>query len=146
MNAHPHLGGDGVVAVAHNGVIENYAVLKERLEVEGYRFRSATDTEVIAHLIARNLEEDQAGSQATSLEDRHAPLVAAVRKTLLQLRVTYGLVVLFRDFPRCSLPRGSAVRWSSALARVSTTLPATRRHWPAAQTRLSIWQTMNWRS
>ena len=49
-NAHPHLGGDGAVAVVHNGVIENYAALKRQLQAEGVAFRSDTDTEVIAHL------------------------------------------------------------------------------------------------
>ena len=54
-NAHPHLGGDGPVAVVHNGVIENYAALKRQLQADGVVFRSDTDTEVIAHLIARYL-------------------------------------------------------------------------------------------
>lgn len=94
VNAHPHLGGDGEVAIVHNGVIENYAQLKERLEVEGYRFRSATDSEVIAHLLAHHLEQ-----QPPDADTSHAPLVAAVRATLSQLRGTYGLVVLFRDHP-----------------------------------------------
>src|SRR5262249_51868814 len=55
-NAHPHVGGHELVAVVHNGVIENFRPLKQRLEGEGYRFRSGTDTEVIAHLIASCLE------------------------------------------------------------------------------------------
>src|SRR4051794_22268052 len=54
-NAHPPLGGDGVVALVHNGVIENYATLRRQLQGEGYQFRSDTDTEVIAHLIAHHL-------------------------------------------------------------------------------------------
>src|SRR3954465_9523875 len=54
-NAHPHLGGEGVVAVVHNGVIENYAALKRQLEGEGVPFHSDTDTEVIAQLIAQHL-------------------------------------------------------------------------------------------
>src|SRR5262245_41873647 len=54
-NAHPHVGGDGLVAVVHNGVIENYATLRRQLEAEGVAFTSDTDTEVIAQLIARNL-------------------------------------------------------------------------------------------
>src|SRR5947208_5447561 len=54
-NAHPHLGGDGLVAVVHNGVIENYATLKRQLEADGISFRSDTDTEVIAQLIAHKL-------------------------------------------------------------------------------------------
>jgi glucosamine--fructose-6-phosphate aminotransferase (isomerizing) len=78
-NAHPHIGGDGKVAVVHNGVIENYAVLKRQLLDEGIVFHSETDSEVIAHLIARNLEGD---------------LVEAVRKTLPLLKGTYGLVAV----------------------------------------------------
>ncbi len=50
-NAHPHLGGRGQVAVVHNGVIENYEILKQTLTAKGYQFQSATDTEVIAHLL-----------------------------------------------------------------------------------------------
>ena len=57
-NAHPHLGGDGAVAVVHNGVIENYDLLKRQLQERGYLFRSQTDTEVIAHLIASYLKDD----------------------------------------------------------------------------------------
>ncbi len=79
VNAHPHLGGDGRVAVVHNGVIENYTALKRQLRDEGVVFESDTDTEVIAQLIARHF---------------HGDLVEAVRKTLAQLKGTYGLAVL----------------------------------------------------
>src|SRR5690349_19747462 len=51
-NAHPHLGGQGQVAVIHNGIIENFAVLKNELLAEGVTFLSETDTEVAAHLLA----------------------------------------------------------------------------------------------
>src|SRR5438128_7722794 len=78
-NAHPHIGGDGLVAVVHNGVIENYASLKRLLQDEGIVFHSDTDTEVIAQLIAYHLNGD---------------LVAAVRKALSLLKGTYGLAVL----------------------------------------------------
>jgi glucosamine--fructose-6-phosphate aminotransferase (isomerizing) len=78
-NAHPHLGGDGVVAVVHNGVIENYAALRRQLQDEGVTFHSDTDTEVLAQLIARYLDGD---------------LVAAVRQALTQVKGTYGLAVL----------------------------------------------------
>jgi glucosamine--fructose-6-phosphate aminotransferase (isomerizing) len=96
QNAHPHLGGDGVVAVVHNGVIENFQTLRERLETEGYVFRSSTDTEVIAHLIAECLSamprvDDMAAA-------KYAPLVGAVQAALAQLQGTYGLAILFRDY------------------------------------------------
>ena len=103
-NAHPHVGGNDSVVVAHNGVIENFAALKERLEAEGYRFRTATDTEVIAHLIASCLEKrGELGADEPvddgSAVDEHAALVDAVQAALVQLQGTYGLAVLFRDFP-----------------------------------------------
>src|SRR5262245_59773882 len=75
-NAHPHLSQDGLVAVVHNGVIENYAVLKRQLQAEGVVFQSDTDTEVIAQLIARNLNGD---------------LLEAVCQALPLLKGTYGL-------------------------------------------------------
>lgn len=82
-NAHPHVGGDGIVAVVHNGVIENYAILKRELQAEGYVFQSDTDTEVVAHMIASQFQGD---------------LVEAVRHALTRLKGTYGLAVIS---PRC---------------------------------------------
>jgi glutamine---fructose-6-phosphate transaminase (isomerizing) len=84
VNAHPHVGGDGAVAVVHNGVIENYSVLKRQLQDQGYQFHSQTDTEVIAHLIASYLDGD---------------LVEAVRQALGRLKGTYGLAVVSPRFP-----------------------------------------------
>jgi glucosamine--fructose-6-phosphate aminotransferase (isomerizing) len=83
-NAHPHLGGEGEIAVVHNGVIENYDQLKRQLHAQGFRFKSQTDTEVIAHLIASFLKDD---------------LVEAVRKALPHLKGTYGLAVISPRFP-----------------------------------------------
>ncbi|HEY6712730.1 MAG TPA: glutamine--fructose-6-phosphate transaminase (isomerizing) [Rubrobacter sp.] len=57
VNAHPQVGNGGMVAVVHNGIIENFAELKEELEGRGVAFESETDTEVIAHLLAEGLEE-----------------------------------------------------------------------------------------
>jgi glutamine---fructose-6-phosphate transaminase (isomerizing) len=104
-NAHPHLGGRGLVAVVHNGVIENYQVLKQALIEKGYIFQSATDTEVIAHLVADNLKmlldspasKDEPSSLGTG--GPNAVFVEAVRAALPLLRGTYGLVVMFRDRP-----------------------------------------------
>ena len=78
-NAHPHVGGDGAVVLVHNGVIENYTALKRQLQDEGAVFRSDTDSEVVAHLIAKFLEDD---------------LAAAVAAALPLLQGTYGLAVL----------------------------------------------------
>ena len=96
-NAHPHFGGNGLLAVVHNGVIENFQVLKTRLIDEGYQFHSATDTEVIAHLLASCLKE-QVGTDAGTLGDE-TPLLSAVQAALAQLQGTYGLAVVFRHRP-----------------------------------------------
>ena len=102
-NAHPHVGGNDVLAIVHNGVIENYLPLKQRLEGQGYRFRSATDSEVIAHLVAsqleRQLEKTPAADRSEIVAGGYAPLVAAITKALAKLRGTYGLGIVFRDFP-----------------------------------------------
>ena len=98
-NAHPHFGGNEVLAIVHNGVIENYQPLRERLISEGFRFRSATDSEVIAHLIASCLDKQSQSEFSAANGNRHVPLVSAVQEALGQLRGTYGLVVLFRDWP-----------------------------------------------
>ncbi len=102
-NAHPHLGcaqADATpsVAVVHNGVIENFTDLRSRLESDGYRFLSETDTEVIGHLIDRCLRlRLEAGVSADNGDD--SPWVAAVRDAVSHLRGTYGLLALFRDQP-----------------------------------------------
>jgi len=107
-NAHPHIGGQQVVAIAHNGVIENFRPLRERLESEGYIFRSATDSEVIAHLIASCLEREQSAAgessstvkPATSSTDGpYDHLIRAIAAALAQLHGTYGLAILFREYP-----------------------------------------------
>ena len=99
INAHPHFGGNSVLTLAHNGVIENYGSLKDQLEVKGYQFQSATDTEVIAHLIADHLEQEIASCNGAADVDPQLPYVQAVAAALTRLRGTYGLVILFRDQP-----------------------------------------------
>jgi glutamine---fructose-6-phosphate transaminase (isomerizing) len=96
-NAHPHVGGNNVVALVHNGVIENFRPLRERLEAEGYTFQTSTDTEVIAHLVAAEIEA-RSGETANAA-DPYAPLIAAVQAALAQLQGTYGLAMVFRDWP-----------------------------------------------
>jgi glucosamine--fructose-6-phosphate aminotransferase (isomerizing) len=85
-NAHPHTDGSGSLVVVHNGIIENYLPIKERLQAEGHRFTSDTDTEVIAHLIERHLRD------TPRLED-------AVRRALGELRGSYAIAVLHRRMP-----------------------------------------------
>src|SRR4029079_12524336 len=99
LNAHPHVGGDHVVALVHNGVIENFRELKQQLADRGYYCKSATDTEVVAQLIAAELDARPAAIDAASPADKYAPLVGAVQGALAQLRGTYGLAMVFRDWP-----------------------------------------------
>ena len=90
VNAHPHLSANGTIAIVHNGVIENYGVLKRQLQAEGVPFRSDTDTEIIAQLIARHLPED--GNDPRDL-------IEAVARTLAMLKGTYGLAVVSPRYP-----------------------------------------------
>jgi glucosamine--fructose-6-phosphate aminotransferase (isomerizing) len=85
-NAHPHTDGSGELVVVHNGIIENYLPIKERLQAEGHVFKSETDTEVIAHLIERHLKDTPR-------------LDEAVRRALRELRGSYAIVVLHRQMP-----------------------------------------------
>jgi glucosamine--fructose-6-phosphate aminotransferase (isomerizing) len=101
-----HVGGNRLLAVVHNGVIENFRPLKERLMGEGYLFRSATDTEAIAHLLASCLEELLPGGAANGeslaaalAADQYALPLAAIKSALGQLHGTYGLAILFPDLP-----------------------------------------------
>ena len=96
-NSHPHIGGNGDVVLVHNGVIENHSKLKEYLQQQGYVFRSQTDTEVIAHLIAHQLEEQI--KLGNDLADR-AIAEKIVRLALERLEGTYGLLIMFRVQPR----------------------------------------------
>jgi glucosamine--fructose-6-phosphate aminotransferase (isomerizing) len=81
VNAHPHMGATGEVVVVHNGIVENFASLKDDLEAEGITFHSQTDTEVIVHLVERYLA---AGND----------LAEAARLTLSLLRGAHGIVLL----------------------------------------------------
>ena len=73
VNAHPHKSGNGRIALVHNGIIENYAVLKTALEKEGHVFESETDTEVLTHLIeAIQVEDSLPLEEAVRIGDRIA--------------------------------------------------------------------------
>jgi len=85
-NAHPHADCTGRLVVVHNGILENYLELRTELEAEGHRFRSETDTEVMAHLVERY----HAGG---------ADLLSAVRAALRSVRGAYAFCMLSADEP-----------------------------------------------
>ncbi|WP_295858824.1 glutamine--fructose-6-phosphate transaminase (isomerizing) [uncultured Fibrobacter sp.] len=83
-NAHPHMSYNGKISIVHNGIIENYASLKAKLISDGIKFQSETDTEVVAHLIARFYTGD---------------LKTAVLKAIAKIEGTFGLAVISSDEP-----------------------------------------------
>jgi len=83
-NAHPHSSNSGKIAIAHNGIIENFEELKSELQNKGYKFQSETDTEVIANLIQLNFDET-------------ADVKQSIMKTVNQLKGHYSFVVIFED-------------------------------------------------
>src|SRR3954449_13160946 len=84
-NAHPHRDCTGRIVVVHNGIIENYLDLKQQLQKEGHRFVTETDTEIVAHLVEREMKDD-------GLEN-------AVRRALLLMRGLFALVLISADDP-----------------------------------------------
>src|SRR5918992_2397332 len=84
-NAHPHQDCTGRIVVVHNGIIENYLELKQQLQREGHKFVTETDTEIVAHLVEREMRDD-------GLEN-------AVRRALLYLRGLFALVLISADDP-----------------------------------------------
>lgn len=83
-NAHPHVSADGKIAVVHNGIIENYASLKAKLQQAGVEFKSDTDTEVVAHLISHFYQGD---------------LKSAVIQTVSKLEGAFGFGIICKDEP-----------------------------------------------
>ncbi|HEY8341557.1 MAG TPA: glutamine--fructose-6-phosphate transaminase (isomerizing), partial [Calditerricola sp.] len=83
-NAHPHTDAEGRFAVVHNGIIENFQALRERLMAKGYRFVSETDTETIAHLLADLYDGD---------------FVGTVRRAVAEMKGAYALAIVCRDEP-----------------------------------------------
>ena len=90
-NAHPHSDQSGRLHLVHNGVIENYQLLREQLLERGHTFHSQTDTEVLAHLVGEAFDQAPA-------RDKGA-LVEAVRSALRQVIGTYGISVIHADVP-----------------------------------------------
>jgi glutamine---fructose-6-phosphate transaminase (isomerizing) len=85
-NAHPHTDCSGSLVVVHNGILENYLTLKERLQAEGHVFKSETDTEVLAHLVEHHLKVT-------------GDLESAVRRSLSEVRGAYAVGVVSADAP-----------------------------------------------
>ena len=85
-NAHPHTGCNGNVAVVHNGIIENYKKLRIKLESEGHKFQSDTDTEILAHLIEHFVK----------IENN---LTIAVQNALKLVEGTFGIAVICKQYP-----------------------------------------------
>ena len=85
-NSHPHTNMDGSISIVHNGIIENYAELKAKLQAEGVVFQSQTDTEVVVHLIDKAYREEK-------------DIFKAVLKVIHLLEGSYALGVLCKDYP-----------------------------------------------
>ncbi|RZM18286.1 MAG: glutamine--fructose-6-phosphate transaminase (isomerizing), partial [Pedobacter sp.] len=86
-NSHPHTSDNGKLSIVHNGIIENYAILKEELETRGHEFKSDTDTEVLIHLIEEIYKKD------------NVDLLEAVRLSLHEVSGAYAIVVMDEDQP-----------------------------------------------
>lgn len=87
VNAHPHTSGNGRLTLVHNGIIENYSLIKKALENEGHVFTTETDTEVLVHLIEEVQKRD------------NLPIEEAVREALTNVVGAYAIVVIDREDP-----------------------------------------------
>ena len=91
-NAHPHRDCTGKIVVVHNGIVENYVSLKKKLIDEGHKFRTETDTEVIAHLVEKHLAAGGGNGHPIPLEE-------AVRSTVKLLTGVFAIAVISSDEP-----------------------------------------------
>jgi glucosamine--fructose-6-phosphate aminotransferase (isomerizing) len=98
-NSHPHTDQSGTVAVIHNGIIENYLEIKDRLGESGAKFESETDTEVIAHLVAEKLRQLQPPGSAPKPDLNEPLLFEAVRRALNEVRGAYAVAVIWSKAP-----------------------------------------------
>jgi len=95
-NSHPQLDQSGTIAIVHNGVIENYDALKQKLLAAGHKFKSDTDTEVLAHLIGDYYQNRKIGNRKSEIGNE---LTQAVCDALREVIGTYGLAVVSADQP-----------------------------------------------
>jgi len=95
-NSHPHFDQSETIAVVHNGVIENYDTLKQKLIASGHKFKSDTDTEVLAHLIGDYYHKRKIENRKSEIGNA---LTQAVCDALREVIGTYGLAVICTDFP-----------------------------------------------
>jgi glutamine---fructose-6-phosphate transaminase (isomerizing) len=98
-NAHPHLSWDGRLSMVHNGVIENYALIRRELEAKGVTFSSETDSEALVNLIAFLYKAERAQNGCSPGES----LLKALRGALSQVEGTYGIALLCCDLPEVML-------------------------------------------
>ena len=95
INSHPHLDQSGKIAMVHNGIIENYAALRHRLQRHGHHFLSQTDTEVLSHLIGYHLDKLLARNGGATPERVTQAIFAATR----EVEGTYGIALMHQDLP-----------------------------------------------
>ena len=86
-NAHPHISNDGTVTIVHNGIIENYQEIINKLEKHGYKFYSETDTEVLANIIDYYYKKYKIGP------------IDAINRTMVRVRGSYAIAVMFKGYP-----------------------------------------------
>ena len=86
LNAHPHASSDGSISIVHNGIIENYAEIKAKLQAEGVVFKSQTDTEVVVQLLDKTYKEEK-------------DLFKAVIRVLHTVQGSYAIGVVCKDYP-----------------------------------------------
>jgi len=122
-NAHPHSSVDGKLVVVQNGIVENFAELRQQLQAIGYTFKSDTDTEVIVHLIHRYYNNGSAGN-----------LLNAVQRALHDLQGPSAIVVLSQDYPdrliaaRLGNAGGVAIGHGEGEMFIASDIPAILRH------------------
>jgi len=95
-NSHPHMDQSGKLAVVHNGVIENYDTLRNKLTANGHEFKSETDTEVLAHLIGHHYDQLEKADHVDENAATH-PIAQATKNALKEVVGTYGVVVIHKN-------------------------------------------------